>query len=264
MRTNQRNRIRPLIIVLLTTLVFSLSMVFTVSADVNADFDAFGEDTQVETIAPNTIPGITSMTASPAASVLIKDLSLLGVGAPFAGRSPLATASGSTMTINFTVPEDSYTFDFATRYGDGSDTFTVRGYRAGVADPVFTDTYPVTETDLFISPTGASGSGIVFDRLVINSTTVVWAMDNLATTDNAAVGVSLFESGGITNVTEGAATDTYQVVLDTAPTGDVIMLPIPITEYRMAMSSSTSHRMPSVPSVRPSLPLRQAILRLKP
>lgn len=45
---------------------------------------------------------------------------------------------------------------------------------------------------------------------------------NVSITDNdAAAGVTITQSGGSTNVTEGGATDTYTVVLDTAPTSDV-------------------------------------------
>lgn len=44
---------------------------------------------------------------------------------------------------------------------------------------------------------------------------------NVPITDNDLSGVSIVESGGTTNVTEGGATDSYTVVLNSEPTSDV-------------------------------------------
>jgi predicted extracellular nuclease len=49
------------------------------------------------------------------------------------------------------------------------------------------------------------------------------AIDNLQVATTVLPGVSLIESGGSTNLTEGGTTDTYTIVLNTQPTADVII-----------------------------------------
>src|SRR5262249_48002992 len=122
--------------------------------------------------------------------------------------------NGGTLTINFTQPQGGYTFDFATLQGV-ADSFTVQGYRLGSPNPVFTDNYPVPNNGLYQNV--ASINGVVFNQLVISATSDLWAIDNFVTTNNTTAGVSLFETGGSTDVTEGGATDTYKIELDSPP-----------------------------------------------
>jgi hypothetical protein len=66
-----------------------------------------------------------------------------------------------------------------------------------------------------ISHTSAS-TDAAYNALAIASVTA-----NITDNDGAAGGVTVTQSGGTTNVTEGGATDTYTVVLTTAPTANV-------------------------------------------
>ena len=69
---------------------------------------------------------------------------------------------------------------------------------------------------------GAAGTTTYFFQMIRNDGTQLLAYTNypeLATA--AAASVTITESGGTTNVTEGGGTDTYDVVLDAAPTGTV-------------------------------------------
>jgi hypothetical protein len=58
------------------------------------------------------------------------------------------------------------------------------------------------------------GRDTSYDSVIISSVTA-----NI--TDNDSAGISLVESGGSTNITEGGSTDSYSIVLTSAPTADV-------------------------------------------
>jgi uncharacterized protein len=62
-------------------------------------------------------------------------------------------------------------------------------------------------------------------------------IDNLQVSAEALPGVTLIESGGSTNLTEGGATDTYTIVLNTQPTADVI---VTITPDSQSTTNTTS------------------------
>jgi hypothetical protein len=58
-------------------------------------------------------------------------------------------------------------------------------------------------------------------------------------TDNDTPGVSITESGGATNITEGGATDTYTIVLTSAPTANVVISMNPDTQSTTDLPSIT-------------------------
>ncbi len=56
-------------------------------------------------------------------------------------------------------------------------------------------------------------------------------------TDNDVAGISLTQSGGATNITEGGATDSYTLVLDTEPINDVTITITPDAQSTVSTSS---------------------------
>ncbi len=58
-------------------------------------------------------------------------------------------------------------------------------------------------------------------------------------TDNDTAGVSITESGGAVNVTEGTVTDTYDIVLTSAPTADVVITINPDSQSTTDLPSVT-------------------------
>ncbi|MBZ0277951.1 MAG: SH3 domain-containing protein, partial [Anaerolineae bacterium] len=58
-------------------------------------------------------------------------------------------------------------------------------------------------------------------------------------TDNDVAGVTVTESGGTTNITEGGATDTYTIVLNTAPAANVTITVTPNAQCTTAPSPLT-------------------------
>jgi hypothetical protein len=61
---------------------------------------------------------------------------------------------------------------------------------------------------------------VVFDELILTTTSEEFAIDNFITADVAMI---FAESGGATNITEGGATDTYTVVLNGIPSANVVI-----------------------------------------
>ncbi len=102
------------------------------------------------------------------------------------------------------------------------------------------DDYTLDRTIITIADgqtTGTATFTIVNDVLVEGAETATLAItspsagitlgttltQDIAITDNDSAGVTITQSGGNTTVTEGGATDTYQVVLNSQPTADVIV-----------------------------------------
>ncbi|MBL8163559.1 MAG: choice-of-anchor D domain-containing protein, partial [Anaerolineae bacterium] len=128
-----------------------------------------------------------------------------------------ADADG-TLTINFTQPQDSYEFDFTINVGVGTRQMIVEGRRAGLVDPVFTDSIDAAVNFGLYT---ATGTGIIFDQLILSSTAGHWGIDDLVTTD-AVPGVTIVESAASTDVAEaGTTSDTFAIALDSPPANDV-------------------------------------------
>ncbi|MDB9435478.1 ExeM/NucH family extracellular endonuclease [Dolichospermum lemmermannii CS-548] len=65
------------------------------------------------------------------------------------------------------------------------------------------------------------------------------AIDNLQVSTSALPGVSIVQSGGNTNVTEGGATDSYTVVLSTQPTANVTITISPDSQITTSATTLT-------------------------
>ena len=114
----------------------------------------------------------------------------------------------SENTFEGTVSPTSVTFTPATGAAGGwnqNQTVTVTGVNDDVADGNITYRI-ITGTP--------STSDLNYGPLVVPDVTVI-------NNDNDSAGVTIVESGGSTNITEGGATDAYTVVLKSQPTANV-------------------------------------------
>ncbi|MBZ0291032.1 MAG: hypothetical protein K8L99_00545 [Anaerolineae bacterium] len=209
---------------LLLVLLLSGILVLPALGAVNTDFESIAANTYIDTINTNNlVPGVTFTSAPTANSFRVVNFGGL-VGAPFAGNI-LGNSAGpgapdptnQTLTLTFSQPQDSFSLSFGT---DGNTDFQVQGLlSSGV---VFT--LPFTGVDVPATgfPRGtATGSGTVFDQLILSSSATRFVMDNLVTTDAPVPGMTVTESGGTTDITEGGATDSYTIELDVAPSANV-------------------------------------------
>lgn len=225
-RTSSRTVGRILAVALLMMLVFTLSPLQIALADVNENFDTgFTNGQTADSV--TTVPGITSFVSSPVNSTVLNDQLATFAGGAFTGLSVSNAQAGpaGTLTMNFSPPQFSYSMDIALLSVSGAGTFIfrVQGFRTGVTDPVFTEDVSLNYTGTPLVSTDVSAhAGNTFDRLVVSSTADNWGFDNLVTTDSVP-NVSFYESSGSTNVAEGGASDTYQIALDTTPTGNVVI-----------------------------------------
>jgi hypothetical protein len=207
-----------IIFVFILTIVFSVAPSGQTVAAVNEDFTAFAVNDTAESLV---IPGIASMVSNPANSTTIQNFPTPPV--PLTGNAlynleTIPADGDGVLTINFTQPQDSYAFDFTINIGAGTRQMIVEGRRAGLTDPVFTDSY---DAAVDFGAYNATGVGIIFDQLILSSTAGHWGIDNLVTTD-ALPGVTIVESGGSTDVAEaGATSDTFAIALDSLPANDV-------------------------------------------
>ncbi|WP_157943276.1 esterase-like activity of phytase family protein [Nostoc sp. CENA543] len=87
-----------------------------------------------------------------------------------------------------------------------AQTVTVTAVNDAIAEGTHTGTIQHTATS-----SDSNYNGITIANVIANIT------------DNNTAGVTITQSGGSTNITEGGATDTYTVVLNTQPTNDVII-----------------------------------------
>jgi hypothetical protein len=72
-----------------------------------------------------------------------------------------------------------------------------------------------------------------------NAITIAGVTANITDNDGAAAGVTVTQSGGSTAVTEGGATDTFTIVLNTAPTANVAVATNGGTQLTTAPTSMT-------------------------
>jgi IPTL-CTERM motif len=140
-------------------LVLSLWASVASAQNVSTDFEAFAGGTAAEALA---VPGVTFTAAPPASwtvAGVIPGLALVSGNVIFTNPGP------TVLTADFASPHNVYQFYFATSV---ADSIQVTGFLAG--NPVFTHTFTGSIPPGTIVPEGvASGTGIVFDRLVIQA-----------------------------------------------------------------------------------------------
>lgn len=125
----------------------------------------------------------------------------------------------SQLTVNGSATPITLTFTTAT--WDGIQTVNV----AAADDPVIEGAHSGVITHQV-----SSGDG-EYDGLSVAGVTA-------GITDNDAAGVTISETLGSTDVTEGGATDTYSLVLDTLPASDVVITVTPDSQITVNGSGS--------------------------
>ncbi len=212
--------------VLAILLLAFLLPVANVQAAVNQNFDGLPAGSNAAAFNTADVQWVT------AAGVSTIDLSAFLADPNFVANQLYNFEATNTMTINFlTRAQNSYDFYFAIQDATGPTTaaaFTVQGYFGAAL--VFTNTYNGFP-DVAGNPTyeghAVNAAAPDFDRLVLTAVNVErWGIDTFLTTD-APVSVTVTESGGATNITEGGATDTYTVVLDSQPVANVTITVTP-------------------------------------
>ncbi|MBC6938268.1 MAG: hypothetical protein DWB42_20900, partial [Chloroflexi bacterium] len=193
-------------------------MFVPVQAALNTNFEAYAAGTRIAALG---IPNVT-FTSAPAANSF-QVLGLGGVlGAPLAGNilansQAFGDPPNQDLTVTFTgVAQTSYTVDWGTL--TGFDNFQIEGRFNGAT--VFTDNFVSGDPPPYHSGTADRPAGVVFDELILTTTSAEFAIDNFITADVAMI---FAESGGATNITEGGATDTYTVVLNGIPSTNVVI-----------------------------------------
>jgi len=127
------------------------------------------------------------------------------------GNPTEATAAPTTLT-------------FTTANWDQAQTVTVTGINDNVDDDNQTSIVTVSVVDV--------DSDDAFDALADQTVTVTTIDDDIA-------GITLTQSGGSTAVTEGGATDTLTLVLNTQPTNDVVITFTPDGQTQLDQTTVT-------------------------
>ncbi|NER36457.1 MAG: hypothetical protein F6J93_21145 [Oscillatoria sp. SIO1A7] len=147
------------------------------------------------------------------------------------------SATQGNVTIAFTVGGSATTGDDYTAVG--ADTFTAGSGTVTIPDgsrTVNITIVPVDDSVIDASETVelalVDGSGYTVST-VSNSA-------NLAIADNDSAGITITQSGGNTNVTEGGATDTYDISLDTIPSNPVTISIAPDTQTDLGAGAGTA------------------------
>ena len=146
-------------------------------------------------------------------------------------------ATQGNLTIAFTVAGsaatgDDYTAVGADTFGAGSGTVTIPDGSSSVnitIAPVDDFNIEASET---VELTLVDGSGYTVST--INNSA------NLAIADNDTAGITITESGGDTNPTEGGATDTYDITLDTIPSNPVAISIVPDAQTDLGAGAGTA------------------------
>ncbi len=154
-------------------------------------------------------------------STSITDNDTTGVTIVESGGTTDVTEGGATNTYTVvldTQPTSSVTITLTGTEVTTSPTsliFTTGNWATPQTVTVTAINDPVSEGDHLgsVSHVASNGgyTGVIIPDVTVNIT------------DNDTKGVSIVESGGSTDVTEGGATDTFTVVLDTKPTGSVTL-----------------------------------------
>jgi uncharacterized repeat protein (TIGR01451 family) len=163
----------------------------------------------------------------PDLQVGISTPSPLTVGTPFNYTLDIQNNGGDradNIELNFTLPPN-VTYNSVNIFGGNFSSPTINNstliFTGGSINPG-----SFTQINVNVTPTQAG---------VLGATTLVADPNNIITesnelnnsittgtfTVNPTVGVTITESDGSTNVTEGGATDSYTIVLNTQPTNDV-------------------------------------------
>ncbi|MFB2894585.1 ExeM/NucH family extracellular endonuclease [Aerosakkonemataceae cyanobacterium BLCC-F50] len=151
----------------------------------------------------------------------------LTVGTPFNYTLDVqnnGTANASGIVLNFTLPAN-VTYNGVNNVGGGFINPTISGSTLTFTGGSI-NAGSFAQINVNVTPTQAGvlgGTTLVADPN--NSIAESNEANNSVTTNtftvNAAPGVTINQTDGSTNVTEGGATDTYSVVLNTQPTADV-------------------------------------------
>jgi uncharacterized protein len=143
-------------------------------------------------------------------------------------RNGLTTAAAQTVDFQYQVGATSLTTGIWTDFNDLDFTSPITGGTVGALDgnsSANRRSLNATLGGLSVAPNqqiwlrwsdpdhASSDHGLAIDDFSVSTTTV--------TPPNSTAGVTITESGGSTNVTEGGATDDYTLVLNTQPTADV-------------------------------------------
>jgi len=194
----------------------------TVTVTAVNDFVAEGE--HVGTIAHTSVSSDSNYNGITIAAVTatITDNDTAGVTITESGGSTTITEGGSTDTYTVVLTSQP-TSDVTITLNNGSETntnpttltFTTANWNVAqtvivtaVNDAVAEGSHTATITHTATS-SDSNYNGITIATVTANIT------------DNDTAGVTITQSGGSTNVTEGGTTDTYAVVLNTPPTADV-------------------------------------------
>ncbi len=125
----------------------------------------------------------------------------------------ITISPGSELSVNTT------TLTFTTGNWSSPQTVTVDGVSDALVEGFHTST--ITH-----SPSGGGYDGVTVDSVVANIT-------------DAPPTVTVTESGGTTDVTEGVANDSYDVVLDAKPTASVTITITPVSQVSADKSDLT-------------------------
>jgi len=193
---------------------------------------------------------------------------IVTMGSPTNASQGATTVHTVTITDNDTAPSISFTSSAQT-VAESAGTVTLTAQLSAVSgqdvQAVFTQTGTATGngTDYGISSsplTIAAGSTsttisitLIDDSIAEDSETIIVTMSSptnatlgsttvhtVTITDNDTAGVTVTESGGSTNVTEGStATDSYTVVLQSQPTATVTITPSPDSQVTVSPATLT-------------------------
>ncbi len=128
-----------------------------------------------------------------------------------------------TVSPDAQVTTDQSSLTFTNINWDIPQTVTVTAVDDAI-DESATHTGVITHTAASADP---GYDGMIVDEVVAN------------VTDNDTAGVTITESGGSTDVTEGGTTDSYEVVLDTQPTDDVVVTVSPDSQVDVDQTTLT-------------------------
>lgn len=124
----------------------------------------------------------------------------------------LAVTDGSTSTVDYAVTG-------GTALGSGVD-YTLANGQATIPGGSLTTNIPVTIVNDAIDEDGETIE-VTLSNPSANVTLGANTVHTFTIVDNDTAGVTIVQSGGSTDVTEGGATDTYTVVLTSQPTAQV-------------------------------------------
>ncbi|NWG15462.1 MAG: SH3 domain-containing protein [Chloroflexi bacterium] len=212
------SRLRTSLFLIAAALLLSGALAPALAA-LNTNFEAYAAGTRIAALG---IPNVTFTSAPVANSFQV--LGLGGaVGAPLAGNilansQAFGDPPDQDLTVTFTgVAQTSYTVDWGTL--TGFDNFQIEGRFGGAT--VFIDNFVSGDPPPYHSATAARPAGVVFDQLILTTTSAEFAIDNFITADVAMI---FTQTGGSTDVAEaGPTSDTYDVALNGIPSANVVI-----------------------------------------